>query len=79
LSAAAANLEKNKGQEGARLKYKSAQQEANEVFTRHERVRAALNKRVRELTAEQKVQNQGPSKRATKDRPDWDVTGKQLG
>jgi hypothetical protein len=79
LSAAAANLEKNKGQEGARLKYKSAQQEANEVFTRHERVRAALNKRVRELTAEQKVQNQGPTKKVKQGWPDWASDGKQLG
>ena len=78
LSAAAANLEKNKGREDARLKYKKAQSEANEVLTRHERVRTALNKRVRELTAEQKTQNQGPRKKTKTDFPDWASDGKQL-
>ena len=79
LSAAAANLEKNKGQEDARAKYRKAQSDANEVFTRHEKVRTALNRRVRELTSEQKTQNAAPRKKATKDVPDWaNVTGSQL-
>ena len=79
LSAAAANLEKNKGQEEARLKYREAQSEANQALTKYERTRTALNRRVRELTVEQKTQNAAPRKKATKDVPDWaNVTGSQL-
>lgn len=79
LSDAATNLEKNKGQEEARLKYKKAQQEANTVFTKHEKVRSALNRRVRDLALEQKSQNQASRKKAMKDVPDWATEGKQLG
>ena len=79
LSAAAANLEKNKGQEEARLKYRKAQSEANQALTKYERTRTALNRRVRELTVEQKTQNQGPRKKAKQDFPDWASDGKQLG
>jgi len=80
LSAAAANLEKNKGQEEARLKYKKAQSEANQALTKYERTRSELNRRVRNLSAEQKTQNLKPRKKATKDVPDWaNETGKQLG
>ena len=79
LSAAAANLAKNKGQEEARLKYREAQSEANQALTKYERTRTALNRRVRELTVEQKTQNAAPRKKATKDVPDWaNVTGSQL-
>lgn len=65
LGAAAANLEKNKGQEEARLKYRKAQSAVNDVFTRHEQARYELGKRVRELTTEQKTQNQGPRKKVS--------------
>lgn len=78
LSAAAANLEKNRTEE-ARQKYKSAQQQANEVFTRHEKVRTALNRRVRELTVEQKVQNAPARKKPTRDIAKWGDEGKRLG
>lgn len=79
LSAAAANLEKNKGQEEARLKYRKAQSEANQALTKYERTRSALNRRVRDLSAEQKTQNAPPRKKAKKDLPDWATEGKQLG
>lgn len=78
LSAAAANLEKNRTEE-ARQKYKSAQQQANDVFTRHEKVRTALNRRVRELTVEQKTQNAPARKKPTRDIAKWGDEGKQLG
>ena len=79
LKKAAEALESDRWNAARRDEYRAAQQAANAAYTAAERVRTALERRVREIERLHQSQNRRAAGRPSRDVPEWaNETGKQL-
>ena len=79
LKKAAEALERDRWNTARRDEYRAAQKDANAAYTAAERVRTALERRVREIERLQQSQNRRAAGKPSREVPEWaNETGKQL-